>query len=212
MSEQPGKRQDGALEPQRLRKVEELTLPSSFNELSLPGVVVTPYVKEKQLPPDRLVFVGMNSAAYTKVPLDRIGQVYTVGLAGCTGIAGVANIESGALAGVSHYDAMVDAIQRPSGICASERFMHQFIRRARNLGSSAIRFTVVYDRNQQQDPNYGKYGDNYDDWHYLNQLESFAEEAESDVEATLLSYEGMDIGHTLVANVNRDSQLSVEFR
>lgn len=212
MSGRSTEQQGGPSEPQRLRNIEELTLPKSFHELSIPGFAEITYARERQLPPDGLIFVGMNSAAYTKITKGKIGQIYTIGLGGCTGVAGVANINSGALAGVSHFDAVVDAVQRQNGICASERFMHQFVRQARAFGARAIQFVAAYDDGQKRDPNYGKKGGNYDDWHYIDQLESFAEDAEDDVGITLRPYRGMRAGHTLVANVDRRSRASIEFR
>lgn len=209
--EQKTSRGEAAPHSGRLLSLGELAIPASYKDLAVPGVVLDPYIRERVLPDDGLVFVGMNSAAYAKVPNNRVGQVYTIGLAGCTGVAGVAQIKDGALAGISHYDALVDAQRRINGIGASERFMNQFTTVARACGARAIQFTIAYAELHRSDPNYGKFGDNYEDWHFVDQLESFAEEAEPDVTVELKPYKNM-AGSTLAANVDRGSRVSVAFK
>lgn len=189
----------------------ELTIPTSFNELAVPGTALYPDAREKKLPENGLLFVGMNSAAYAKVPLGRMAQVYTLGLAGCTGIAGVAKIEDGTLAGMSHFDAIVDEYQREYGHNPSEKFMNRFISVARKCGAEMIKLSVHYAEIHQNDPHYGKLGPNYDDWYFLDQLESFAEEAEADVDVTIEPYEDPIMSHTLSVNVDRTAQADIAF-
>jgi hypothetical protein len=153
----------------------------------------------------------MNSAGYSNIPGGKTAQVYTLGLAGCTGIAGVARIEGGTLAGISHFDAIVDARQRENGHSPSEKFMDRFISVARKFGAEAISLSIKYAEMHRLDPNYGKLGANYDDWHFVDQLESFAEEAEDDVQVTVEPYQDPIMSHTLAVNVDRNAQAHVAF-
>lgn len=196
-------------ETRSLVPLEHLDIPASFRQLTVPGISVDPHAHEAHLNEDNLVFVGMNSAAYAVVPPETVGQVYTRGLAGCTGIAGVAEIDDGAIAGVSHFDPVVDARQRQNGVCPSEQFIFSFINAARKRGAQSIKLLVLYDSLQKTDPNYGKFGDNYDDWHFIDQLESLMDEPEEDVSISFESYEGMGTEHILTANVGADSSLEI---
>lgn len=193
---------ESSAHPKQLRDVTELTIPPNANELVVPGFMLTPYAREVALPSTGEVFVSMNSAAYIKVPEGTIGQIYTIGLAGCTGIAGVAKVENGTLAGISHFDALVDTNQREQGMGASERFMNQFIGAARRAGANTIEIFITHSDIHSTDPQYGQLGGNYDDWHFLNQLESFAAEAEEDVRVVIEPYEGLS-SHTLAVSVDR---------
>jgi hypothetical protein len=189
----------------------ELTIPTSFKELVLPGAALYPDAREKDLPENGLLFVGMNSAAYTKVPLERMAQVYTLGIAGCTAIAASAKIEKGTLAGVSHFDVIVDEDLREYGHCPSERFMNRFISVARKCGAETIKLSIKYAEMHQNDPRYGKFGGDYDDWFFLDQLESFTEEAEQDMDVTIEPYEDPIMSHTLSVNVDRNAQSHIAF-
>jgi hypothetical protein len=189
----------------------ELTIPTSYNELVIPGISLQPDPREKELPENGLLFIGMNSAAYTKVPFGKAAQVYTLGLAGCTGVAGTAQIEGGTLAGISHFDAMVDADNRENGIGPSERYMNRFIRIARACGAEAIQLAVKYAALHHFDEHYGEYGDNYADWHFVDQLVSFAEEAEEDVNVTIEPYEDPIMSHTLAVNVEQSAKSHIAF-
>ena len=197
----------------QLRTIEQL------RELPLPEGVVTPGFSEgiesryRPLPENGILFVAMNSAAHTIVPPERTGQVYTTGLGGCTGIAGAAQTAEGALAGVAHFDPLVDARQRHNGMAASEAFIQQFSRLARHLGAQATEFVVAYADINRSDPIYTGHDENapYDTWHFLRQLESLADEAEEDVSIRLTPYEiGMSKAVTIAASVGLRSTVQLD--
>jgi hypothetical protein len=156
----------------------------------------------------------MNTAAHTKVAPEQIGQVYTTGLSGCTGVAGVAQTAEGALAGVSHFDPLVDGQQRQNGMSASEAFIQKFTRIARHLGAQATGFVVLYADIHQNDPLYTAHREDnpYEGWHFLRQLESLAEEAEAGVHIQLIPYEfGTSGPITVAAQVGVRSTVSLDF-
>lgn len=194
-----------------LEELASLPIPKDSGIL-LPGIAQTVESQYVSFPDDGLVFVTANSAGHTRVTQKQVGQIYTTALAGCTGIAGIAQIPDGALAGVSHFDVVVEMNQRKNGMSASEQFIHQFTRIARHLGSQAMNFLVTFDEELMHDSAYGKRDElqDYGSWHFLDQLESLAEEAEEGVSIELQPYRDISVGHTIAATVNSDGQYTLE--
>jgi hypothetical protein len=197
----------------RLVPIGELRVPPApnFTLPPIPGFSFDTDSKFRPLPATNQVFVEMNSAAHTRVPRDKIGQIFTTALAGCTGIAAIAKTPEDTLAGVSRFDAVVDGVdgQRREGVSPSEAFLRQFMKVGTFLGAHEFELHVVYAAMHEADPTYGQRPDDYGQWHFLDQLQTFGERTGAAV--TLQPYEGIRKGHTLVANVAVDAQTSIEF-
>ncbi len=189
------------------------SITATSDRLIAPGVAIETKSAYTTLPEDGSLYVPMNAARHTRVPIGQDARVYTVGLAGCTGIAAVAECDGDRLAGVSHFDPAVEARQRENGVCPSETFIHTFTRVARHLGAQSMHFLVAYDETQKRDPAYifQNAHANYADWHFLDQLESLADDNEPGVTIVYQPYQGMQQGHELAITIHHataDIQLS----
>lgn len=196
-----------------LAPIHKLTIPPA-PPLSLPPIAGIAFEKKSKLhrlPEIGQAYVEMNSAGHIRVPRERIGQIFTTALAGCTGIAAIAKTEGDTLAGISHFDALVDGDprQRTNGACASESFMNFFMKIGEHIGAQAFEFHIAYATMHETEAIYGARDKSLGEWHFLDQLQTFAERSGTDV--VFHKYEGMGAGHTLLANVALGATTSIEF-
>lgn len=188
-------------------------LPSDVASISsIPGRSFGLDSQWRPLPENGQVYVEMNAACHTRIPRDRVGQIFTTALAGCTGIAAIGKGAKDTLAGVSHFDEMVDTdpVLRTKGACPSESFMNRFMKIGSHIGAQEFEFHIAYATMHEEDPAYGNRDINYSQWHFLDQLQTFSEGL--DVGVTFHPYEGMNNGHTLVVNVDLDAETEVQFK
>ena len=80
--------------------------------------------------------VDMNDSAIVFIPKGATGRVFTDGIGGCTGVAAIAAVDGGILAGVAHFDPITDAFHRPnSSASPTVEFMRRFIGLANGRGA-----------------------------------------------------------------------------
>lgn len=156
--------------------------------------------RERELPADGTIFIDMNDAGFVHIPANRAAQVYTESLAGCTGIAGLAKTQKGSIAGVSHFDPLVDRWQREGSTSPSEKFMYLFSAQARKNGADAVELHVVYKKSHEANPEYGQKKGPYNTWYFLDQLKTAAQYIGKDVSVTFTPYEGGP--HTLAVAID----------
>lgn len=190
---------------------ERLMTPTDQTTLSASGIgmVESSLV---QLEDGDVFHVPMNYAHHARISAGHSALLYTTALAGCTGVAAHSQIEGGSLLGVSHFDPLVDAVQRSNGVCASEKFIQQFTKIAHYLGGQSIKFLVGFEEIHSTDARYTGHDDDapYDEWHFLRQLECLAEEAEDGVDITLQSYDMTKGPRTLVAGTTLQGDVATE--
>ncbi len=193
-----------------VRRLGELSIPQSVasGDVTI-GFARNTSARETLLPADGLVYVDMNNSGLVKVPVSRSALVYTKSLAGCTGIVGLAKTAEGSLAGISHYDPMVDRWQREGGGSTSEKFLYTFAAQARQNGAKAVELLIAYNKTHQFNPEYGEKAGSYNEWFFLDQLETAATYIGKDVTVTFMPYEGGD--HTLAVGIDPSLDSGIVF-
>lgn len=172
--------------------------------------------------------VDMNQArATTILPKNIGGGIGTKALAGCTGILGCAELPDGSVfAYVSHFDPLVDAMNRSggdprytiSGDSPSEAALTTFLYDARQKGAERIRVVATYDANAVHHPHYGRTSERgYYDWHFLDQIQNTLRQADEGVQWVEKPYEaGSDLSlvveHTAQGNVITFGGETVDFK
>lgn len=190
------------------QSLEEISAESSTDLGPQVGHAQEPSAQEVKIRENETVEVAMNAASFAVVGPGETATMSTKSLAGCTGIAGIATGPEGSLLGVSHFDPMVDRLQRihaggsggATGDSPSLRFLYDYAQKARSSEPTEIQIAIVYDQMNEHNPDYQSRKGHYETWHFLDQLQTAAEElAKQGIEVTLVPYQSGD-GQTLTVS------------
>lgn len=172
------------------------------------GFAKEPSAQKLEIRNGETVDVGMNSARFATVSPGENATMLTKSLAGCTGIAGIATGPEGSVLGMSHFDPMVERLQRihaggaggATGDSPSLRFLYDYVHEASSVKLTEINLAIVYDRISEQNPDYHAREGSYDSWYFLDQLETAAEQfAKQGIKVSFVPYQSGE-GQTLAVS------------
>lgn len=143
----------------------------------------------------------MNKSGRLALALGEEGFIVTSSLAGCTGVAGFARHKDGsALQFVSHYDAISQTshFTKKDSPINSQMYGFRYDATRQVELDGPVRLLVAYPGSERENPRYGQRIGVFQDWTYLEQIETTSAQLGSDTEVLFLPYNNGD-GNNLAA-------------
>lgn len=145
--------------------------------------------------------VDMNNTGLRVVGRGEDGIVATSGLGGCTGVAGLARSSNGRLLSfVSHYDAVTQSSFFNGGRASpANNDIYSFLYECNSrIAQSRPIVLVAPSQNAYSNSKYGQRQGNFNQWYYLDQLETTARQISEQAQVILMPYDRTR-AHTLAS-------------
>ncbi|HEX3568934.1 MAG TPA: hypothetical protein VHT70_04660 [Candidatus Saccharimonadales bacterium] len=135
-------------------------------------------------------YVLMNHSGRLDLGPDEDGLVATGGLAGCTGVAGFAKrADGGTHQFVSHYDPISQEWAMTHNDSPINQHLYgQKYRASQSELAGPVQYVVSYGDTAIHSPDYGKRVGNFDQWHYLDQIETTISQLGPEAEIAVVPY------------------------
>lgn len=156
--------------------------------------------REMQLDENGIAYVGMNQSGRLRLGPGEIGIIATRSLAGCTGVAGFARRADGGTAQfVLHYDDISQTWHFTKQDTPINSQLYGF-RYDAGRGSEIVgplQYVIAYPASQRSNPLYGQRQGVFEQWTYLDQIETTASHLGPDAQVLFLPY--TEDGNSLAA-------------
>ncbi len=170
--------------------------------------------RERVVSPNSIEYVDMNQSGKAELLSGQEGLLATSALGECTGIAGFAKLKDGSIRlMISHYDAMAQNSQLTGKPSPAVNDMYSF-RYTSELVDGRMASTDRFDKfyvvahpdSVKSDPNYGDKRKIFDEWHYLDQIETTISQLGDRCRVIEIPYQLSDTGHSLAAGLINGSE------
>jgi hypothetical protein len=157
--------------------------------------------REVQLDENGIAYIDMNKSGRLNLKPNEKGLIVTSSLAGCTGVAGFAKRKDGSTTQfVSHYDAISQThhFTHKDSPINSQMYGLRYEATSQGELEGSIKLLVAYPESERANPRYGLRGGSFQEWTYLEQIETTATQLGADTEVLFLPYANGD-GNSLAA-------------
>lgn len=185
----------------------ETDITRSLQEKNLGAIAIGNFAdkSQREIMPDEhgIAYVKMNSSGRMELEQCEDGVIATSALADCTGVAGFARRRDGSVAAfISHYDPMCQHSRLTGTDSPVNQNLYSFQYQSQRDGvelDSPLLYVVAYPDSAHHDLNYGQKMGVFKDWHYVDQINTTANQLSDNARVLLLPYQLMSKGHTLAS-------------
>lgn len=164
--------------------------------------------REMQTDEHGIAYVDMNHSGRLKLAEGKTGVIATSSLAGCTGVAGFAKRADGGTAQfVSHHDAISQTwhFTRQDTPVNTELYGFRYYAKDGSEIVGPLQYLVAFPATERSNPRYGQRQGSFEQWFYLDQIETTAAQLGPDAQVLFLPYSNGD-GNCLAAGRTDDGE------